>query len=53
MTNRLIFTNDACSGCNKCVRTCPVLTANNATETGKVTVDSDMCIACGACFDTC
>ena len=53
MMDRLIYTNDACSGCNKCVRTCPVLTANNATETGKVTVDGEMCIACGACFDAC
>lgn len=49
----LIFTNDACTGCNKCVRECPVLTANIATESGKVNVNSDHCIACGACFDAC
>lgn len=49
----LIFTNDACTGCNKCVRACPVLTANIATEVGKVVVNSDACIACGACFDAC
>ena len=49
----LIFTNDSCTGCNKCVRGCPVLTANVATEAGKVMVDGDKCIACGACFDAC
>ena len=49
----LIYTNEACTGCNKCVRACPVLTANVATEAGKVMVDSEKCIACGACFDAC
>ena len=50
---KLIYTNDQCTGCNKCVRECPVLISNIATELGKVTVDKDKCIACGACFDTC
>ena len=49
----LVFTNDNCTGCNKCVRTCPVLTSNMATEIGKVTVSDTDCIACGACFDSC
>lgn len=49
----LIYTNELCTGCNKCVRACPVLTANVATEAGKVMVDSEKCIACGACFDAC
>lgn len=49
----LIYTKDSCTGCNKCVRECPVLTANIATTAGKVTVDSEKCIACGACFDAC
>lgn len=49
----LVFTNDHCTGCNKCVRTCPVLTSNVATEIGKVTVSDTDCIACGACFDSC
>lgn len=49
----LVYTNDSCTGCNKCVRECPVLTANVATEIGKVMVDGDKCIACGACFDAC
>ena len=49
----LVYTNDQCTGCNKCVRECPVLTANVAIEAGKVLVDSEKCIACGACFDAC
>ena len=49
----LIYTNDLCTGCNKCVRGCPVLTANIATQEGYVTVDPDKCIACGQCFDVC
>lgn len=49
----LIYTKDSCTGCNKCVRECPVLTANIATTIGKVTVDAEKCIACGACFDAC
>ena len=40
----LIYANDNCTGCNKCVRDCPVLIANVATDAGKVTVDSEMCI---------
>lgn len=49
----LIYTNDLCTGCNKCVRSCPVLTANVATQEGHVKVDTDKCIACGSCFDAC
>ena len=49
----LIYTTDLCTGCNKCVRSCPVLTANIATKEGYVTVDPDKCIVCGQCFDVC
>lgn len=50
---KLIFTNDKCTGCNKCIRTCPVLLANDASVREFVSVDPDKCIACGACFDAC
>ena len=46
----LIYANDNCTGCNKCVRDCPVLIANVATDAGKVIVDSEKCIACGGMF---
>ena len=48
----MIFTNDNCVGCNKCIRTCPVLEANTA-QGDTILVDSSKCIQCGACFDAC
>lgn len=52
----LIFTNDKCIGCNKCIRSCSCLGACIATEENgkaKIIVDGDKCIACGACIDAC
>lgn len=52
----LVFTNDNCIGCNKCISVCPVLTANyavNEHEQNKIIVDGKQCISCGACFDAC
>ena len=48
----MVFTNEKCVGCNKCIRSCPVLTANVA-EDGKINVNEENCIQCGACFDNC
>ena len=48
----MVFTNEKCVGCNKCIRSCPALTANVAEE-GKINVDEKMCVQCGACFDHC
>lgn len=55
-TNGLIYTNDNCIGCNRCIAACPVLTANCVVENGStqfVHVDASKCIACGACLDVC
>nr|MBP3599297.1 4Fe-4S dicluster domain-containing protein [Eubacterium sp.] len=52
----LVYTNDNCIGCNKCISVCPVITANTAVEeNGKtvIHVNSENCIGCGACFDAC
>lgn len=54
--NALVYTNDNCVGCNKCISVCPVLTANRAVEENgrnKIIVDGDQCVSCGACFDVC
>lgn len=52
----LIFTNDKCIGCNKCIRACSCVGANiSVADNGKMRIDVDnrKCIACGACFDVC
>ena len=51
-SEELIFTNDNCIGCNKCIRECPNFLANKA-EGERIDVDAQMCIKCGACFDAC
>lgn len=54
--NQLVFTNEKCIGCNRCISACPILTANHAKKNGtssKIMVDGEQCIACGACFDAC
>ena len=28
----MVFTNEKCVGCNKCIRSCPVITANVAGD---------------------
>lgn len=52
----LVYTNEKCIGCNKCISVCPVMLANRAVEKdGKaiIEVDPGKCIGCGACFDAC
>ena len=53
----LVYTNDKCIGCNKCIRVCSCEGANVTTETPdgstRIDVDGNRCVACGACFDVC
>lgn len=57
LNTALVFTNDKCIGCNKCISVCSCVGANVATtdENGnnRIEVDGSKCIACGACFDVC
>lgn len=52
----LVYTNNNCIGCNKCISVCPIITANKAVEAdgiNRIEVAGDICISCGACFDAC
>lgn len=52
----LVYTNEKCIGCNKCIRACSCEGANTSvTKDGltRIEVDDRKCIACGACFDVC
>lgn len=53
---QLVYTNDKCIGCNKCIRACSCLGACVADESdgsARINVDGDRCIACGACIHAC
>ena len=54
----LVFTNDQCIGCNKCIRACSCIGACVSTEpdekgNSRIMVDGSLCVSCGACFDIC
>ena len=52
----LIFTNDKCIGCNRCIMVCPVPGANKSVvKDGKnrIIVDPVKCIHCGNCIREC
>lgn len=52
----LIYTNENCIGCNRCISACSCNGANYVkTEEEKniVKVDINKCIGCGACIDVC
>ncbi|MDE6433145.1 MAG: HD domain-containing protein [Lachnospiraceae bacterium] len=54
--SQLVYTNEKCQGCNRCISVCPVLTANYSvqSENGqRIEVHSENCVGCGACFDVC
>lgn len=56
VVNILVYTNNKCQGCNRCISVCPVLTANYSIQTGdvqRIEVHNENCISCGACFDVC
>ncbi len=51
-----IFTNNNCTGCNRCIAACTVPEANIALiENGrnKIHIDAHHCINCGKCIEVC
>lgn len=56
MGTSLIFTNDNCIGCNRCISACPIPEANLAQEVNgknKIVINGEKCIHCGNCIDAC
>ena len=54
----LVYTNDDCVGCNKCVNACSAMGACVSAPpkedgSSRIDVDGKRCIACGACMDVC
>lgn len=52
----LVYTNENCVGCNKCISGCRCMGANRQAEKNgvdRIEVGSAECVACGACFDVC
>ena len=48
--------NEKCTGCNKCIRSCPIEGANlSIMENGRniVEINSERCIVCGKCIEVC
>ena len=56
MQEGLIYTNDQCIGCNKCVRICSSFGASvskSGPERSSIMINDSRCIVCGACMDVC
>ncbi len=52
----IVYTNENCIGCNKCIKVCSAIGACvSKVENGKarIDVDSSKCVACGSCIDVC
>lgn len=56
MADKLIYTNEKCIACNKCVRFCNSPGASVSKPSGVhsvITINFDRCTVCGACIDVC
>lgn len=52
----IVYTNDHCIGCNKCIKVCSAIGACISKEENgraRIEVDGSKCVACGSCIDVC
>ena len=53
----LVYTNDKCIGCNKCINVCPAMGACTSVDVDgdkrRIAVNGAYCVSCGACMDAC
>ena len=52
----VIYTNDKCIGCNKCLGSCSLMGANVSVVTNgsaQMKIDSRKCNDCGKCISVC
>ena len=52
----IVYTNDNCIGCNKCIKVCSAIGACISVEEegmARIDVDGSKCVACGSCIDVC
>ena len=56
LNKNIVFTNENCIGCNKCINVCSAIGASVSVDVDgkyKVEVDGTKCVACGSCIDVC
>ncbi|MCR5486391.1 MAG: response regulator [Lachnospiraceae bacterium] len=54
--NSIVFTNEHCIGCNKCIKACSAIGAcisQEADGRARIVVDGSKCVLCGSCIDVC
>ena len=52
----IVYTNENCIACNRCISACPVLVANRSIEENgcqKIMVNEEACVHCGSCIRAC
>ena len=52
----IVYTNDHCVGCNKCINVCSAIGACISKEEdgrARIEVDGSKCVGCGSCIDVC
>ena len=52
----IVYTNENCIGCNRCINVCSAIGACVSVEVdgkARIQVDGSKCVACGSCIDVC